>query len=162
MFAMSAQCNRREFLLEVAAGIGAALSSSALATLLSSCESDVTKPATTGQQVTFDVSSEPALATIGGVVKRTFGSNNGGMPVFIVRTGETEFLVLSSSCSHDGYEVNLPSQAGGKLVCPVHGAEYDPMTGNQTKPPAGRSSTGPLRKFPATFDPQTNILTITF
>ena len=154
---------RRAFLLNAAASLGVVLSSSALASLLSSCENDTTKPSTTGQKVEFDVTSEPALAQVGGIVKRSFGSNNGGMPVFIVRTGETSFLVLSSRCTHDGHEVDLPQQAGGKLVCGLHFAEYDPRTGAQTKPPSGRSTTtGPLQQFPATFDANRNILTITF
>ncbi|MCX7937783.1 MAG: Rieske (2Fe-2S) protein, partial [Chlorobi bacterium] len=143
-------------------GIGVVLSGSALSALLCSCESDTTKPSPTGQNATFDVTTAPELATIGAVIKRTFGSNNGGNPVFIVRTGETTFLVLSSRCSHQGCEVNEPSQIGGKLVCPCHLAEYDPLTGQQNKPPSGSRSTGPLQKFAATFNPQTNILTITF
>ncbi len=160
--ASSCDLRRRDFLLDAAARLGLVLSSSALASLLASCESDTTKPSTTGQNVEFDVTTEPALASVGGVVKKTFGSNNGGMPVFIVRTSQTTFVVLSSRCSHQGCEVNLPSQAGGKLICLCHLAEYDPQTGEQTKPPSGSSATGPLQRFPATFDAQTNILTITF
>ncbi|GIV51319.1 MAG: hypothetical protein KatS3mg054_0703 [Chloroflexus sp.] len=161
---MSTKCDRRrgEFLLSAAASIGAVLSASALASLIAGCESDTTKPSTTGQMVQFDVSTEPALANVGGVVKRTFGSNNGGMPVFIVRMGETSFVVLSSRCSHDECEVGLPAQQNGALVCPCHRAEFDPKTGTQTKPPSGRGPTGPLQRFSATFDPQTNILAITF
>lgn len=159
---MSSVCNRRQFLLNTAASFGAVLSASALASLLASCESDTTKPSTTGQQVTVDVAKEPALATVGGVIKRVFGANNGGKPVFIVRTGETSFLVLSSRCSHDGCEVELPQQPGGNLVCPCHLAEFDPKTGSQVKPPSGRRTTGPLQRFDASFDAQTNILTITF
>ncbi len=161
---MATECNlrRREFLLDAAARLGLVLSSSALASLLAGCESDTTKPSTTGQKVELDVTTEQALASVGGVVKKTFGSNNGGMPVFIVRTSETTFVVLSSRCSHEGCEVDLPSQAGGKLLCRCHLAEFDPLTGEQTKPPSGRKATGPLQRFAATFDPQTNILTITF
>ncbi|KXB97925.1 MAG: hypothetical protein AA908_00485 [Chlorobi bacterium NICIL-2] len=161
---MASPCNyrRREFLLDAAASIGAILSSSALASLLASCESDTTKPSTTGQTVQFDVSTEPALANVGGIIKRTFGNNNGGMPVFIIRTAQASFLVLSSRCTHQGCEVGLPQQAGGRLVCPCHLSEYDPQTGTQTKPPSGSGPTGPLQRFSATFDPQTNILTITF
>jgi Rieske Fe-S protein len=162
---MAGRCNqqRREFLLDAAASLGVILSSSTLASVLASCESDTTKPsATTGQKVEFNVSTEPALANVGGVVKKTFGSNNGGMPVFIVRTGETMFVVLSSRCTHQGCEVDVPQQPGGKLVCPCHLAEYDPQTGTQTKPPSGSGPTGSLQRFDAQFDPQTNILTITF
>ncbi len=161
---MDAMCDtrRREFLLNAAASFGVVLSAGALASLLAGCESDTTKPSTTGQTVQFDVSTEPALANVGGIVKRTFGSNNGGMPVFIVRTGETSFVVLSSRCTHEGCPVGLPQQPNGKLVCPCHNAEYDPQTGTQTKPPADTGPTGPLQRFPASFDPQTNILTITF
>ncbi len=153
---------RREFLLNIAASLGVALSSSALASLLSSCENDTTKPNSSGQKVEFDITTEPALAQIGGIVKRGFGSNNGGMPVFIIRTGETSFLVLSSRCTHDGCEVDPPNRTGGRLVCPCHLAEFDPLTGAQTKPPSGRSATGPLQQFTATFDANRNILTITF
>lgn len=153
---------RRAFLLNAAASLGVVLSSSALASLLSSCENDTTKPSTTGQKVEFDITTEPALGQVGGVVKQSFGSNNGGMPVFIVRSGETSFLVLSSRCSHDGCEVDLPSLAGGNLVCPCHLAEYDPLSGVQTKPPRGQSATGPLKKFDATYDANRKILTITF
>lgn len=155
-------CNRREFLLNAAASLGAVLSSTAIASLVASCESDTTKPSTTGQKVEFNVATEPALATVGGIVKRTFGSNNGGMPVFIVRTGETSFLVLSSRCSHDGCDVSLPQQPGGSLMCRCHYAEFDARTGNQTKPPSGKRPTGPLQLFASSFNPQTNILTITF
>ncbi|MCS7001100.1 MAG: Rieske 2Fe-2S domain-containing protein [Candidatus Kapabacteria bacterium] len=156
-----ASCNRREFLVEMAASAGIILSSGALAALLASCESDTTKPST-GQTVEFDVSTAPALATVGGIVKQTFGTNNGGMPVFIVRTGETSFVVLSSRCSHQGCEVNLPTQSGGRLVCPCHLAEFDPSTGAQTRAPSGSGPTGPLQRFAAVYDAQRNTLTITF
>lgn len=163
-YAMSRMCdsNRREFMLHAAASFGAVLSTGVLASLLTSCESDTTKPSTSGQTVTFDVNTEPALANVGGIVMRTFGSNNGGMPVFIVRTGEASFVVLSSRCTHKGCNVGLPQQPSGKLLCPCHSAEYDPQTGTQTKSPSGSGPTGPLQRFPASFDTRTKILTIIF
>ncbi len=177
---------RRIFLLNTAAGLGAVLSASSLASILAGCASDQGYDGTggtgsqtnqtgdqtnqTGDQTTqpgtentvrFDVSTEPALANIGGVVKKSFPPHNGGKPVFIVRTGDADFVVLSSRCTHEGCEVNQTT--GTQAECPCHLAQYSLTTGEQTRPPFGQGpNTGPLQKFQTTYDPQTKILTIYF
>ena len=95
---------------------------------------------------------------MGGAVKRTFGTNNNGQPVLIIRKAINEFLVLTTICTHMGCEVGIPQSAGATIDCPCHGSKYSSLDGSVVNGPAPAA----LHRFPATYDAQTKILTITF
>ncbi|MBO3129504.1 Rieske 2Fe-2S domain-containing protein [Dermatophilus congolensis] len=52
------------------------------------------------------------------------------------------YMVFSSVCTHDGGIIDQMSD-DGKLVCPKHGAQYDPATGQPVAGPAPAA----LQKF---------------
>lgn len=66
------------------------------------------------------------------------------LPIFLRKVSETEFVALSTKCTHRGCQVEA---AGGQLVCPCHGSEFA-LTGERTKGPAEK----PLTRFAATSD----------
>jgi Rieske Fe-S protein len=75
--------------------------------------------------------------------------------VIIVRTTETEFVVLSAVCTHERCSVR--HTAGTTVVhCPCHGSMFD-FDGAVVSGPAE----DPLRVYESSFDAETNILTIT-
>lgn len=145
--------DRREFLQRAASLCGLTLCSSALAGLLASCETDTVK--STGSTATLLIDNEEALKEIGGGVKKTFGSNNGGRPVIIVRTAADKFVAFSSVCPHAGCEVSAPESAGDELVCNQpgcgHGSVFAPTTGAVEVGPA----TSPLKSFATTYSVNT-------
>lgn len=147
---------RRAFLARALSAAGATVCGGALTSLLAACESDVLKSSDVAER--FDVSDEPALGAAGGAAKRVFGSQNGGRPVIILRVSEDEFLVLSSVCTHQACEVNLPGQRHPEIVCECHGSVFDRETGAVLQGPAG----APLRRFASEFDGDSGVLTITF
>ncbi len=144
--------NRRQILKKGASIIGVSVCGKVLPILLSGCETDTLK--STGNTEEFNVYS----LSIGDAIKYTFGVNNNGRPVIIIRHSVTEFTVLTSVCTHRGCEVNLPKEPKSDIVCPCHGSVYSSSTGMVKKGPAQ----APLQKFNAVFDPEKNILRITF
>ncbi len=169
---------RRTILKEGASLLGVSLCSSLIPSFMSGCESDTTKSSDTvvdfdvsstdktiafdlslaDSTVSYDISSDEALSVIGGAVKTTFGENNAGKPVIIVREDAQTFTVLSTVCTHLGCEVNLPAGAGGTIVCPCHDSAFSPSDGSVVTGPAAE----PLTTYPSVFDPATGTLTITF
>jgi len=73
---------------------------------------------TNGGSGTIDLtsSSYAALKNVGGY------AYNGN--VIIIRTSTTNYIVLSSICTHQGCTVGYDSSVK-KLVCPCHGAMYN-------------------------------------
>ena len=128
---------RRDMLLKGVSLLGVSLCSSAATAILSGCEEDTLKTSDTFEA--FDIAEEPGLSSIGGAVKRTFGQHNGGRPIIIVRTGDTEFVALSSVCTHLQCEVNLPTDDNENLYCPCHSSEFLPATGAVERGPASSS-----------------------
>lgn len=147
---------RREILIQGAALAGLALGGTILPGLITGCENDTVK--SSNKSFEFDISTESALVVTGGAVKKTFGENNGGKPVIIIRSGEKSFVVFSSVCTHQGCFVNLPASPGGDLICPCHGSIFLSSNGSVRTGPA----TSPLKQFTSTFDTKTNILSINF
>jgi Rieske Fe-S protein len=104
-------------------------------------------------KVCIDVSraSSGTLAELG-------GSHRVSVPgdlLIIVRTTETEFVVLSAVCTHEGCGVR--HTAGTTVVrCPCHGSMFD-FEGAVVRGPAE----APLRVYESSFDAATSILTIT-
>lgn len=148
-------CSRRT----VIRGIGFA----AAASMLGGCPSDdgatpdAGDPnagiAMCGANVCVDL-SHPAnqqLLAVDGARRIRVGTD----PVIVVRRSDTEFVVLSSTCTHAGCTVayNSPLKL---LVCPCHGSRFA-LSGNVDTGPAARS----LKKYMAAFDAATMTLSIT-
>lgn len=136
--------------------LGAGVCGGVLTSILSGCESDVLKSSDIAEQ--FDISEEPALQTVGGAAKRTFGTQNGGRPVIIVRMTEDDFLVLSSVCTHQACEVNMPGERHTEILCECHGSVFKTDTGAVLEGPAS----APLRRFDSDYDDDSGKLTIVF
>ncbi len=70
-------------------------------------------------------------------------------PAVLLRTGRNSVVAFSRICTHAGCEVGYNSSAR-ILVCPCHGAEFDPSHGG--RPIAGPTST-PLPSIDVAIDP---------
>lgn len=143
---------RRVFLTQTLSLVGGCM----CAGWIAGCETDVLKSSDVA--VRFDVSNAPALARVGGAVKRIFEGQHGGEPVIIIRLSEEAFLVLSALCTHQGCEVNLPGDGDPQIWCECHGALFDRTTGAVLRGPAP----SPLPRFESAYDNGTQILTIQF
>lgn len=153
---MSDQCGeRRDALCKMISLMGICTLGSA-SSLIVGCESTSTK--STNQGEIFDVGSAPSLATVGGAFKTTFGTNNGGQPVMIIRTATSEFVALTAICPHQGCELGVPKSAGATIDCPCHGSKFSSADGSVVTGPAD----SPLRKYAVAYNAKTNTLAITF
>ena len=149
---MNEKTERREFLTQALALVGGGM----CAGWISGCENDVLK--SSDESVQFDVGSAPALARVGGSVKQVFSGQNGGAPVIIFRAAEENFVVLSSVCTHEACEVDLPGDRDPQIWCSCHGARLDRTTGAVLRGPA----TAPLPRFESTYHSGTQTLSILF
>ena len=106
--------------------------------------------------VTFTIDlTDPAnvvLTTVGGALK--FDMPGQDLPIIVIRMAADEILALSSKCTHQGLEVNLP--ANNMITCPWHGSTFD-INGNQTGGPASAGTS--LTEFQASL--AGNIITVT-
>ncbi|MCX6141523.1 MAG: Rieske 2Fe-2S domain-containing protein [Candidatus Kapabacteria bacterium] len=158
---MDPKASRRFFLHKAAASIGLAISAPAIAMLVSACERDeVTPKPPTGTTVTFDVTTAPELAIVGGITLTFVEGLNGGSPVFISRIALNTFAVFSSVCTHAACEVSLPSAPGENCICGCHRSMFSSKDGSVVQQPITGRATD-LPRFASTFNSTTNILTIT-
>jgi thiosulfate dehydrogenase [quinone] large subunit len=72
---------------------------------------------------------------VGGAIP--FNDQSANVPAALIRLGQDNVVAYSRICTHMGCEVGWDQQAK-LLVCPCHGAEYDPANGAQ--PVAGPTS----------------------
>ena len=149
---MDEKAERRAFLTQALTLVGGCM----CAGWISGCETDVLK--SSGESVQFDVGNAPALAQVGGSVKQVFGGQNGGAPVIIFRRAEEDFVVLSSVCTHEACEVDLPGERDPQIWCSCHGAMFDRTSGAVLRGPAN----APLPRFGSTYDNGTQMLTVLF
>ena len=149
---MDEKTERRAFLTQALTLVGGCM----CAGWISGCENDVLK--SSGESVQFDVGSAPVLAQVGGSVKQVFSGQNGGAPVIIFRVAEENFVVLSSVCTHEACEVDLPGERDPQIWCSCHGARFERTTGAVLRGPA----TAPLPRFESTYDSGTQTLSILF
>ena len=148
--------DRRSFLARAFSLLGLSAAWGTLFSFVAGCESDVLKSSNIA--VRLDVSVEPALASVGGAVKKTFGIHNGGQPVLVIRAGEESFLVLSTVCTHLSCEVNLPGFRHSEILCECHGSVFNKSSGAVLEGPA----TAPLARFESSYHKDSGVLTITF
>ena len=143
---------RREFLTQALTLVGGCM----CAGWVAGCETDVLKSSNVA--VRFDVANAPALSQVGGSIKQVFEGQLGGAPVVIIRQSEEDFLVLSSLCTHQQCEVNLPGDGDPQIWCECHDSIFDRTSGAVLEGPAP----SPLPRFDSTYDKGTQTLTIQF
>ena len=113
--------------------------------------SGVTQPIITN--LTLDVSTVPALATVGVLV-----FHPSDIRVAIRRTGPDTFVALSTTCTHEGTRINIVNGAMS-FECPNHGSRFD-SDGNVTRGPNAPGQVSKLPTYVTSYAPATKILTI--
>ncbi len=135
--------NRREFIKTsfktIAIGT-LALSTIDIKKLVAQADQD--NSATTAKVI--DIADYPDLGSVGGyaIIGKTF----------ISRTGQSNFLALSTVCTHKKCEVDY---TGSGFECPCHGSNYS-SSGKVTKGPAKKN----LKSYKTTYNETDNTLTI--
>ncbi len=97
---------------------------------------------------TVQLSSYPALASVGGIALVTIAAS----PFAIVRTGVSTFVALSRVCPHQG---SIVDQSGSGFLCPNHGAQF-----NASGSWIGGQPTGNLRSYATVYDAKAGTVTI--
>jgi len=92
----------------------------------------------------INLNDYPDLANVGG--NTTIGK------AFVMRTGSSKFLALSTLCTHKKCDVDF---TGDGFECPCHGSTYD-KSGKVTNGPAKKN----LKSYKTTFNSEENTLTI--
>jgi len=162
MMSMNNQ-KRREFLKSGLQGLGITICAGSIMSLLSSCEmnEDPIQP----QETTFpliiaiDAPNNSELTQIGGAMYYNHPSLNNGEDFIIIRVDNDSFLALSSFCTHQGCQVNIPSKDKPTIFCPCHFAEFSPLTGEVIKQPNQGTATS-LPIFKTEYNPVDNRLTV--
>ena len=173
--------DRRDFLKSSAGVVASCTCASALGSTLTSCESytaletpsqGIDKKVNIDTDLTFPFPlTKETFKKKGFGAKITFPDVNYGIPLILVRIDENTIDCYSTLCPHDncfgndvaapkGYYETPPSYKDFRLItCACHGSRFDPFQ-------EGKAVTGPaekpLKKFPTSFDKETNILTIKF
>ena len=80
------------------------------------------------------------------------GGNTTIGKAFVMRTGSSKFLALSTLCTHKKCDVDF---TGDGFECPCHGSTYD-KSGKVTNGPAKKN----LKSYKTTFNSEENTLTI--
>ena len=99
--------------------------------------------------LSFSLGNYPALAQVGGIAAVAIPTH---VPVALVRTGASTFVLLSLVCPHQGTTVNV---SGGGFVCPNHGARFA-ADGTWTDGQA----TANLTSYPVTYTAASGTLTV--
>lgn len=97
---------------------------------------------------TLSLASNPALATVGGVVTIQID----GSPVAVVRESSSAFAAFSLICPHQGSTVQPQTS---QFYCPGHGATFN-LAGQWT----GGQRTSNLRSYPAVYDAAAGTVTV--
>lgn len=147
---------RRQFIIQSGTLLGIGIMGTVVPGLLSSCQRNE-GPVNAGVKKEIDVTQYPDLQMDLGAVKETFQGLNENLPIMIVRISEGNFVVFNTKCTHEACEVDLPDSAIGTILCSCHGSFFNQTDGKVLNGPATKD----LVRFPSTFDPLTNILTVT-
>lgn len=148
---------RRAFLRSCADVIRGVTIVGIAAPLLQACETTLEPRSGTsntggnnGGTLSFDVS--PLSAEGQGLVTSAKGPD--GYAVMIVRTGATSYSALSTRCTHQSCDVELPQN--GSITCLCHSSRFT-LDGKVITGPA----TAPLTSYPLTYDEAANTVTVT-
>ena len=147
--------NRRDFIKSSMTIIGFGLLASSASTLLSSCEKSENTTNNPPSKITLNLSDYPELTQVNSFAFPIIPGKNAGMPIIIIRNTETEFIVLTSKCSHQGCQVGKPDMTNKSITCPCHGSKYNLQGGIINGP-----TTSPLKKFNSTYNSANNTLEI--
>jgi Rieske Fe-S protein len=101
-------------------------------------DGDPNAPPGTPFDVSTLVADGQALATT------TLGPDK--MPVLLVRFSGTEYIALSTLCTHERCKVTTQVPINGPISCACHGSQYN-LDGSVKQGP----STEPLKKYASTF-----------
>lgn len=103
--------------------------------VLSACGmTEPAQPASTVQSTTSVPSTTIPAAEIPVGTAKTVRA--GEATVIVAQPAEGEFVAYSARCTHQGGTVQVVKDL--HLRCPLHGAEFDATTGENTGPPAPR------------------------
>lgn len=124
---------RRLFLMQSLQGLGFAMCSASMMSLMQSCEMNEDPVTPNGTTIPIDIDlAKPELlplATVGGAVYYNEPSANNGNDFIIIRLEQDKFFAVTSICTHQGCQVNLPTTDKPTLFCPCHFAEFSANTG---------------------------------
>ncbi len=148
--------NRRKFILNFGSAIGAGLVFVPLSQLLNSCEHQE-PTGIKSKELLISLNQYPVLNEVGKFQKIT--ENN--LPLLIIRKSQTEFLILSLFCTHQGCEVDVPDSSN-ILNCYCHNSRFSASDGSVVKGPDDGSNISSLKKYQYTFDSNSNQLKIIF
>jgi Rieske Fe-S protein len=125
--------DRRDFVTRAAAAIAAAA--------LAACGMGaVATSPNSVSATTLALADYPALSSVGGVATTSVD----GVPLAIVRTGDTSFAAFSRICPHQGGRINVTTSG---FQCPQHGATFD-RSGQWI----GGQHTTNMKQYPAAYD----------
>ncbi len=130
-----------------------------------SCEQDEDPIVSSGSvDINLNEGKYTTLLAVGGTVKQLFERKNNLFPLIITRTEEDTFSVISSRCTHQDYEIDLPVDKDGVLVttCQKHGAQYLADGGKVIEQPKPSGTATDLDTFEYEFNAESNVLTIHF
>ncbi len=132
---------RRDFVTRAAAALAAVA--------LAACgmSDSLTSPGTV-KPTTLTLSSYPNLASVGGVATTSVD----GIPLAIVRTGQSTFTAFSRICPHQGTTINVTATG---FQCPRHGATF-----NSSGQWIGGQPTSNLTQYPVAYDAAAGTLTV--
>ena len=156
--------NQRRIVLKALGLFPLAAGSVLLQSGLSGC-STTTEPS--GNNVDLKVSEESALNNIDGFLRRTYGSNNNGDPIIIIKTFEGVYRCISASCPKNCEKKPKAPELGNPSTkqiicetCPMK-ATYSTDETSFGNVISGQPSQT-LREIPSSYNPTTGILTIKF
>lgn len=156
--------DRREFLRLSGSFFVSGLAISSIIPILSSCERDESLPSTpSGSQISIQLSQYPELLSVPSIAKIKV-QNPVQFSLIVKRISQSDFLVFTTICPHQGFEVNIPTQPDGNIHCPKHHVDFSTLL---EPPPPGRVVANPwgvkvgnLPLFAWEFDSKTNTLIV--
>ena len=147
--------SRRDAIKKLGAVLGMGISIPVVSTYLTSCSDDSSGPSTADFEL--NLNNVQGIENPGSIVKIQNKTDNGPAELFLIRESQTEFLVLSTECTHQGCLLNLPDEDNDNIWCACHGSVFSKDNGTVLGGPAN----APLPEYSSNFNTQSNILTIT-
>lgn len=150
--------NRRNFLKNAGVMLGFGLSLPVVSSLTSSCDKNEGPLINSNKELDINVADYPGLANIGGSAKVKDTNFNSGASVIVIRKTDKEYVTYTSTCTHQGCEVDLPNNE--KMQCGCHGSIFSVNAGEVLGKPFDGTDIKPLPMLQNSFDEVMGILTI--